>query len=75
MIVEHDPVVLTKDLPSSGLVAGDVEVAVHVYPDGAAYEVEFLRYDGTTIGVATLKADSVRAAGTRDVPHARELTA
>jgi hypothetical protein len=75
MIRERDSVVLTRDLPSSGLIAGDVGVVVHVYPGGGAYEVEFLRYDGTTMGVETLTADSVRPAGTRDVPHARELTA
>jgi hypothetical protein len=75
MINEHDSVVLTKDLPKAGLVAGDVGVVVHVYPGNAAYEVEFVRYDGSTIGVETLEADAVRRAGTRDVPHVRELTA
>lgn len=75
MIREHDSVVLTQALEGLALIAGDVGVVVHVYPGGAGYEVEFLRYDGTTIGVETLEADSVRPAGTRDVPHARELTA
>lgn len=75
MIKEHDSVVLTKDLPNSGLVSGDVGVVVHVYPDGTAYEVEFVSFDGETIGVETLPADTVRRVGTRDVPHVHELRA
>jgi ATP-dependent exoDNAse (exonuclease V) alpha subunit len=75
MIREHDSVVLTRDLPAVGLVAGDVGVVVHVYGNGAAYEVEFMRYDGKTIAVETLEAASVRDVGTRDVPHVRQLAA
>jgi len=73
-IQRRDSVVLTKDLPKSGLVAGDVGMVVHVYGAGVAYEVEFSRYDGSTIGVETLEASALRRAGIRDVPHVRELT-
>jgi uncharacterized protein DUF4926 len=55
VIAEHDSVVLTRDLPASGLVAGDVGVVVHVYRDRAAYEVEFVSLDGSTIAVETLE--------------------
>ena len=73
MVPEDASVVLLTDLPESGLVAGDVGVVVHVYRNGEAYEVEFVRYDGSPSGTVTLTADQVRAAGSRDVPHVREL--
>ena len=75
MVPEHASVVLLTDLPESGLVAGDVGVVVHVYRNGEAYEVEFVRYDGSSSGTITLAADQVRAAGAKDVPHVRELAA
>ena len=75
VIAEHDFVVLTKDLPDSGLVAGDVGVVVHVYKEGAAYEVEFVSLDGSTISVETLDARAVRSAARSDVPHVREVAA
>ncbi|HEX8011750.1 MAG TPA: DUF4926 domain-containing protein [Casimicrobiaceae bacterium] len=75
MIAEHDSVVLTKDLPESGLVAGDVGIVVHVYRDRVAYEVEFVSLDGSTIAVETLEGSAIRAAARGDVPHVRELAA
>jgi len=75
MIREHDSVVLTADLPASGLVAGDVGVVVHVYDEAAAFEVEFVNFDGQTIAVESVKADAVRRVGTRDVPHVRTAAA
>jgi hypothetical protein len=50
-------------------------VVVHLYQDGAAYEVEFVSFDGETIAVESLEAAAVRRAGTRDVPHVREMVA
>jgi len=38
-IKEHDCVVLTADLSSDALKAGDVGTVVHVHKNGAAYEV------------------------------------
>ena len=73
MIRGHDSVVLTRDLPAAGLVAGDVGVVVHVYQEGKAFEVEFVSFDGRTISVETLPAAAVRQVGTRDVPHVREM--
>jgi hypothetical protein len=58
-ITEHTQVVLKRSLPSLGLPAATFGVIVHVYDNGAAYEVEFLKPDGSTLGVATVKAGLV----------------
>lgn len=75
MLQEHASVVLTQSLPVTGLEAGDVGVVIHVHRNGAAYEVEFLSLDGSTLAVETLRADQVRAASRRDIPHVREAKA
>jgi hypothetical protein len=75
MLAEHSAVVLLEDVPAAGLVPGDVGVIVHVYPDARAYEVEFVRYDGSSSGTLTLAAKQIRAAGAGDLPHVRELAA
>ena len=75
MIREHDFVVLTRAVPEARLEAGDVGVVVHVYRDGAAFEVEFTRIDGDTVAVETLPAGSIRAATGSDMPHARHRAA
>lgn len=74
MIREHERAVLTRDLPEQGLQAGDVGTVVHVYRDGAAYEIEFFALDGRTLNVVTVAADQVRAVGRRDMLHVRELS-
>lgn len=56
---EHMPVVLKRSFPSLKLDGGTLGVIVHVYPGGDAYEVEFFRYDGTSVGVATVNASLV----------------
>ncbi|MDP2169729.1 MAG: DUF4926 domain-containing protein [Rhodocyclaceae bacterium] len=75
MITEHASVVLTEDIPTSGLEAGDVGVVVHIHRDGKAYEVEFMSLDGGTLAIHTLEAWQLREARSRDVPHVRELLA
>jgi hypothetical protein len=72
---EHERVVLTKSVPAEGLEAGDVGTIVHVYPDGRAYEVEFVALDGHTTAVATIEADQVRRVSRTDMTHAREMQA
>ena len=54
MFTEHDRVVLTADLAETALKAGDVGTVVHVYPNAAAFEVEFLALDGNTAALATV---------------------
>ena len=73
MIKEHDRVVLAANVPSEGLVAGDVGTVVHVYRDGQAYEVEFFTLEGKTAAVITLESSQVRPVGKREITHAREL--
>ena len=51
---EHEPVVLRKDHPEHGLKAGDVGAVVLVLPDGM-YEVEFVKSEGRTVALLTLK--------------------
>ena len=75
MITEHASVLLTEDISSSGLQAGDVGVVVHIHRQGAAYEVEFMTLDGGTLAIETLEARHVREAGSCDVPHVRERIA
>jgi hypothetical protein len=72
-IKELDVVALTCDLPEHGLVRGDVGTAVLVHGDGAAFEVEFVGYDGHTVALLTLERAQVRPLHNHDIPHAREL--
>jgi hypothetical protein len=72
-IKELDCVALTCDLPEHGLVRGDVGTAVMVHGEGAAFEVEFVGYDGRTVALLTLEKNQVRPLDNHDIPHAREL--
>lgn len=69
MIKEHDCIVLTQDLPGEGLQAGDVGTVVHIYRDGAAYEVEFVTLTGQTVAVATVLPAQLRPVGRQDIAH------
>jgi hypothetical protein len=70
---EHDCVVLTANLPSEGLVAGDVGTIVHIHDGGAAFEVEFMTLTGRTVAVTTVEASQLRPVGRQDINHVREL--
>jgi len=74
-IKELDAVALTCDLPEQRLARGDVGTAVLVHGNGAAFEVEFVGYDGHAIALLTLERNQVRPLQTNDIPHARELVA
>lgn len=73
MMKEHDRAILMTDLPSAGLMLGDVGTVVHAYKDGEAFEVEFLTLSGRTVAVATVEATKLRPVSDHEVPHAREL--
>jgi len=73
MINEHDCVILTEDVLSTGLQAGDIGTVVHIHQDRAGYEVEFMTLAGETIAVVTLMAAQVRPFARLDMAHAREL--
>ncbi len=72
MIKEHDLVVLTADLPTEGLKAGDVGtvVMVHTIP---GYEVEVMTLEGRTIAVVSVFPHQVRPVDKREVAQARVL--
>jgi Domain of unknown function (DUF4926) len=72
VIAELETVALTKDVPEYRLVTGDVGTVVHVYANGEAVEVEFVRADGVTVAVLTLRSAEVRPL-TADILHARRL--
>ena len=74
-INELDPVSLTGDLPAHGLKRGDVGTSVLVHGKGAAFEVEFVGYDGRTVALVTLEREQVRPLQAGDIPHVRELAA
>ena len=61
--------------PWLGLEPGDVGVVVHVYGQGAAYEVEFLTLDRHTVSVETVGAADLRQAHGDAVVHERERLA
>jgi hypothetical protein len=73
-INELDPVALTSYLPAYGLKRGNVGTAVLVHGKGAAFEVDFVGYDGRTVALVPLERDQ-RPLQAGDIPHARELAA
>ncbi len=72
-IREHQRVVLTTDLPTERLTAGDVGTVVHVFQDGSAFEVEFSTLTGETVAVVSLEQAQLRAVDHREVTHARRV--
>ncbi|MDX1567798.1 MAG: DUF4926 domain-containing protein [Longimicrobiales bacterium] len=73
MIGELDRVVITRDIPDHGLAEGDLGTVVFRYPDGRAYEVEFMTGNGATVAVLTLDSDEVRSIADGEILHARRL--
>jgi uncharacterized protein DUF4926 len=73
MIREHDCIVLTENMPAEGLEAGDVGTVVHIHPNAAAYEVEFITLTGQTVALATVLPNQLRPVTRRDLTHVREL--
>lgn len=73
MIKELDTVVLKHDVDKYGLVEGDIGAVVHAYPDGDAYEVEFVTAEGRTIAVLTLALNDVRLMNNKEILHVREV--
>ena len=73
----YQRVVLTQDLPTEGLCAGDVGVVVEHYqaradvPEG--YELEVFAATGQTIAVVSVPASAVRQATEHEVLSVREM--
>ena len=53
--------------------AGDVGTVVHVHANGLAYEVEFATLTGTTVAVATVPVEHLRAIAPQDMDHVRVI--
>ena len=70
---EIDLVLLTRDLPLHGLKAGDVGTIVHAADSGDAFEVEFVRADGQTVAVVSLKTPDIRPFDGAEILQARPL--
>ena len=70
---ELDAVVLTRDLPAHGLKAGDLGAVVHKPEGGDSCEVEFVRADGRTLALVSLKAADVRPFEGAEILQARRL--
>jgi len=66
MLKEHDCVDLTSEMPSRGLLSGDVGTIVHVHGNSVAYEVELATLTGMTIAVTTALPLQCRPVGHRD---------
>ena len=74
-LADCDHVALLADFPSHVLLAGEVGIVVHVYRDRQTYEVEFVRYDGSSSGTVTLASDQLLPVGPGDMAHVREVMA
>lgn len=70
---ELDTVVLTRDIGEHGLKRGDIGAVVHCYPDGAAFEVEFVTAEGKTVAVLTLSPADIRPMADREILHVRKM--
>ena len=73
MIDELETVILTRDIPESGLRAGDVGAVVHRYAGGTGYEVEFVTGEGRTVAVLTLSEGDLRRMSSGEILHIRRL--
>jgi hypothetical protein len=67
-----DVVVLTRDVPASGLRAGDLGAVVQIYgPD--AIGVEFVAASGRTQALVTLRAADIREVEDNDLVSVRRV--
>lgn len=73
MFEELETVVLKSNIKKYHLKKGDMGTVVHVYKDGDAAEVEFVKTDGKTIALLTLTSDEIRKIARNEMLHAREL--
>ena len=75
----YGDVILTRDVPETGLRAGDVGTIVerHVVPEVSeeGYSVEFFDMTGNTVAVITLPSSAFRLPTPADRPAVRALSA
>lgn len=72
-IEELDQVVLTDDIATHGLQAGDIGTVVLVHGEGTGYEVEFVTLSGETVAVVSVYAAQVRPVQRHEIAHARQI--
>lgn len=71
---ELELVVLTHDIAEHRLHQGDLGTIVHCYPDGQAWEVEFVMAEGRTVAVLTLTRSDLRPMERHEILHIRDLS-
>ena len=71
MLRELDLIVITRDVPERGIVAGDIGTVVHLYSDREAVEVEFVDGKGSTVAVETIGVLDVRPIANHEILHVR----
>ena len=73
----HSQIILTNDVPTHALVAGDTGTIVHVHQANhevpAGYEIECFTANGETLDVISVMATDVRAPTSHEVLHVRPL--
>ncbi len=73
----HSQIILTNDVPTHALVAGDTGTIVHVHQATrevpAGYEIECFTANGETLDVISVMATEVRAPTSHEVMHVRPL--
>ena len=67
-----DVVILQRDLPTHGLVVGDLGTVVELYEDGSA-EVEFVCASGRTQALVELAVSDLREVGDEDLLAVRQV--
>ena len=75
MITENSLVVLDVPPSNTKLTRGDVGTVVHIYKNGAAYEVEFVDGGGKTVSLITVDAAHVRKIMPGELLHTRTTNA
>jgi hypothetical protein len=73
MIQEFQRVALLVDVPSVGLIAGDVGTVVDITTTGEGITVEFFNFSGNTVAVVPLQRSQVRPLQVDEVMHARPV--
>lgn len=68
MIAELGNIVLDVDLPSHGLLTGDIGTVVLVHVQ-AGYEVDFVRLNDETVGVVSMTSGHVPPVADGEIAH------
>ncbi len=73
MLQEFEQVALAVNVPTYGLVVGDVGTVVDIISNGEGITVEFFNFAGETIAIVPLYQSDVRLLGMSEVMHARSI--